>query len=202
MATATSKPSVRERLLAAADELFYNEGVNTVGIDRILAHAGVAKASLYTTFGSKEELVREYVRGRDERLRARITARLSTIEDPRERILAIFDALDSRVAEGAYYGCPFIRASTDGPQNPSKARDASIDHRDWRRALFTTLATEAELPQPKDVAQQLSFLYDGASTAAAMEGNDRAPGLARDAAARLIGFESAPKKKPAARKRN
>jgi len=53
-----SKPTARERLLAAADEMFYSEGVQTVGVDRVVKKAGVAKASLYNLFGSKEELVR------------------------------------------------------------------------------------------------------------------------------------------------
>ena len=59
-----ARPSARERLLAAANELFYNEGVHTVGIDRVIEQAGVAKASLYNTFGSKDELVRAYLEGR------------------------------------------------------------------------------------------------------------------------------------------
>ena len=66
MSTTTSaeRPSARERLLAAADELFYEEGVHTVGIDRVIERAGVAKASLYNTFGSKDELVRAYLTSR------------------------------------------------------------------------------------------------------------------------------------------
>ena len=59
-----ARPSARERLLAAANELFYDEGVHTVGIDRVIEQAGVAKASLYNTFGSKDELVRTYLQTR------------------------------------------------------------------------------------------------------------------------------------------
>src|SRR3569833_2360310 len=69
--TAARKPTARDRLLAAADELFYAEGVHTVGIDRIIERAGVAKASLYSSFGSKDELVRAYLQGREERRPAR-----------------------------------------------------------------------------------------------------------------------------------
>src|SRR3954469_17749923 len=83
---------VRERLLASADELFYREGINNVGIDRILEHAGVAKASLYTTFGSKDELVRAYLEQRNEKRRARIERHLAGKRSPREKLLAIFDA--------------------------------------------------------------------------------------------------------------
>ncbi|MDB6107950.1 MAG: TetR family transcriptional regulator, partial [Gammaproteobacteria bacterium] len=69
--------SARERLLAAADELFYENGINTVGIDRVIERAGVAKASLYDCFGSKDELVRSYLQARSEARQARINERLS-----------------------------------------------------------------------------------------------------------------------------
>src|SRR3954463_7462996 len=99
-APATAEPArpldrrpVRERLLAAADELFYREGINNVGIDRLLEHAAVAKASLYSTFGSKEELVRAYLQGRHMTRRARIEAAMARHRSPREQMLAVFDAM-------------------------------------------------------------------------------------------------------------
>ena len=79
----------RERLLGAADELFYEQGIHTVGIDKIIERAGVAKASLYATFGSKEELVRAYLEGRQEARRARIESHLARHKHPRERILSV-----------------------------------------------------------------------------------------------------------------
>src|SRR3954466_2316212 len=92
-APAPDRLPVRERLLAAADELFYREGINNVGIDRVLEHAAVAKASLYSTFGSKEELVRAYLQGRQQSRRARIEAAIARHRSPREQILAVFDAM-------------------------------------------------------------------------------------------------------------
>src|ERR1700691_4570971 len=87
-----AEPSARERLLAAADELFYREGVQTVGIDRIISYAGVAKASLYNIFGSKEELARAYLEGRHTRTSERISRALTRYRTPRERLLGVFDA--------------------------------------------------------------------------------------------------------------
>src|ERR1700728_4913124 len=87
-----SGPPARERLLAAADELFYREGVHTVGIDRVIAHAGVAKASLYSNFGSKEELVRAYLESRHASTSERITRALTRFRTPRERLLGVLDA--------------------------------------------------------------------------------------------------------------
>ena len=76
------RPSARERLLAAANELFYNEGVHTVGIDRVIEQAGVAKASLYNTFGSKDELVRAYLETRH----ASVTQHLTDVDRRISRI--------------------------------------------------------------------------------------------------------------------
>src|SRR5262245_65625833 len=70
------RPSARDRLLDAANELFYAEGVHTVGIDRVIEHAGVAKATLYATFGSKDELVRAYLEGRHAVIKAQLAREL------------------------------------------------------------------------------------------------------------------------------
>src|SRR5882757_5138719 len=101
MATKTEAPkrSPRERLLAAANELFYAEGVQTVGIDRIIEHAGVAKASLYNTFGSKEALVRAYLESRHARTLDRLRRAVDRHTDPRARLLAVFDSQGALLAE-------------------------------------------------------------------------------------------------------
>lgn len=200
MASGTPVGSVRERLLKAADELFYEEGVHSVGIDRILERASVAKASLYGTFGSKDELVRAYLAGRDWGLRERVEARLAGIESPRGRVLAVFDALVERVAEGSYRGCAFVRACAEGPPGPSVAHDAAIAHRTWRRDLFAKLATELGVPDPEGASRQLSLVYDGASVGASLEGDVEAPRAARRAAETLVDqFMVAARGKPAAR---
>src|SRR5436190_11548576 len=87
------RTSARERLLAAADELFYREGINNVGIDRVIEHAGVAKASLYSNFGSKDELVRAYLQGKHATRRQRVLDRIARHRSPRERLLSVFDGL-------------------------------------------------------------------------------------------------------------
>ena len=103
----------RERLLAAADELFYEGGTHAVGIDRVIERAGVAKASLYDNFGSKEELIRAYLEARHEARKARITARLERYATARERLLGVFDALADVMAQPSFRGCAF-HGSDDG----------------------------------------------------------------------------------------
>ena len=108
-----ARPSARERLLAAANELFYEEGVHTVGIDRVIEHAGVAKGSLYNTFGSKDELIRAYLEARHVSMAERITRYIERYDTPRERLLGVFGAQAELFAEGTYRGCAFARASAE-----------------------------------------------------------------------------------------
>jgi len=184
--------SVRERLLQAADDLFYREGVNTVGIERILERAGVAKASLYSTFGSKDELVRAYLETRSRELRARIEKRIAGVDDPRERILAVFDGFVDRVEEGSYYGCPFVRACAEAPPAPNPARDVSEAFRTWRHDLFARLAKEAGSHDPDTSARQMSILYDGAAVGASMHDGPAAALAAREAVERLLDDHAGP----------
>src|SRR5258708_15250164 len=96
------RPSARDRLLAAANELFYNGGVHTVGIDRIIEHAGVAKASLYNTFGSKDALVRAYLESRQASVAQRITQAVERYNTPRERLLAVVEGQRELFAQRDY----------------------------------------------------------------------------------------------------
>src|SRR5713101_5353293 len=114
---ASERPSARDRLLAAADELFYAEGVHVVGVDRIVERAGVTKASLYNTFGSKDELVRAYLENHFRRRQARIANKT-----PRERILAVFAEVEGLLAGSAFRGCRFISAAAE-----SQPGDAGVD---------------------------------------------------------------------------
>src|ERR1700733_14667329 len=99
MATKTAdRPSARERLLAAADELFYRDGVRSTGIDAVIEKAGVAKGSLYYIFGGKDELVAAYLRGRLEKWREGVEAAQASAADPDAKILAVFDAIADYVS--------------------------------------------------------------------------------------------------------
>src|SRR6201992_3232297 len=102
--TAPTRRSARERLLDAANELFYQDGVQSVGIDRIIERAGVAKASLYSSFGSKDELVRAYLEGRPQARRVAISAAIASATTAREQLLAVFDALEQLVAQPTFRG--------------------------------------------------------------------------------------------------
>jgi AcrR family transcriptional regulator len=187
---AAAKPSARERLLAAADELFYLEGVQTVGIDRIVERAGVAKASLYNTFGSKEGLVRAYLECRHASTGERINRAMARFRTPRERLLGVFDAQGELFTDPTFNGCAFVAASAEAAHG-SAIEHAADEYRAWVRTMFTDLAKEAGVADPDALARQLHLLYDGAGLSARMDRDPSASTTARGAATALL--DAAPK---------
>jgi AcrR family transcriptional regulator len=188
--------SARERLLSAAEELFYGEGINTVGIDRVIERAGVAKASLYDAFGSKEELIRSYLAARHAGRKARMEEKLARYANPREKLLGIFDAMAEMMAAPDFKGCAFVRAGSELRSTPS-VQAVVEESRTWLRGLFRDLAREAGAVHPDRLAQQLVILYDGASIAAQMDGDLKAAARAKAMAETLLDTEV----KPAAKRR-
>ena len=181
--TATA-PSARERLLAAANELFYDEGVHTVGIDRVIERAGVAKASLYNTFGSKDALVRAYLEGRHAIQVERITRYIDRYRDPRERLLGVFEAQGETFAQPGFRGCAFVSASAESPGE--LVEQAASDYRGWVRTLLVDLAGQAGDRAPETLGRQLHMIYDGASLSARMDHDPSASVAARAAAETLL----------------
>ena len=184
-ATTARRTSARDRLLAAADELFYENGINLVGIDRVIEHAGVAKASLYDCFGSKEELIRAYLKGRADKRQARIVERLAGLETPQEKILGVFELMAETANRPDYRGCAFQRASAEAGAS-SIIKGTCDESRTWLRSQFTELARQAKAADPELLGQQLVFLYDGAALAASVDGDRNAPRAAKALAAQIL----------------
>jgi AcrR family transcriptional regulator len=187
MSTTTAGPlSARQRLLAAAEELFYEEGVHTVGIDRVIERAGVAKATLYSVFGSKDELVRAYLEQHNATWHERLIDRVNTrYAGPRERLLGVFDVLGERFTEPDFRGCAFVNASAE-TRPGSLVEHASDVARAWVVDLFADLARQAGVAEPGPLARQLALLYHGASLSARMDRDRTAAAAARAAAVTLL----------------
>jgi AcrR family transcriptional regulator len=177
--------SARDRLLAAANELFYNEGVHTVGIDRVIERAGVAKASLYNTFGSKDELIRAYLESRHANVAERIMQAVDRYDTPRERLLAVFEGQKELFAQPDYRGCAFARASAESHPG-DLVEQAADDYRRWVRSLLNRLAEQSGVPEPDVLARQLHLLYDGSGHSARMDHDPASADSARAAAATLL----------------
>jgi AcrR family transcriptional regulator len=173
----TNTVSVRDRLLAAADELFYAEGVHVVGVDRIVERAGVAKASLYSTFGSKDELVRAYLENHLRSRQEHIERILAANDTPRARILGVFGEVEKALMGSEFRGCRFISASAEA--RPGDASELVADeYRGWLRTLFSNLAKAAGASDAKQIGRQLALLYDGAAVAARMDQDRRGAAIA------------------------
>lgn len=183
--TSSVRQPARERLLAAAEELFYEEGVQSVGIDKVIERAGVAKASLYSNFKGKDDLVRAYLLARYEARRAAIESKLALHEAPRDKLLSVFDAMAEALAKPNYRGCAFMRASAEMPADAS-GRQVCRDARRWTRELLSGLAKEAGAANPDALANQLLLLYDGAAASAQMDRDPGAAAAAKAAAMLLI----------------
>jgi len=185
MATKTAKrPSARERLLAASNELFYRDGVHSTGIDAVIERAGVAKGSLYYIFGGKDELVAAYLRGRHEAWRQRVEAVQADIDDPDLKILAIFDVIADYVSQPEFRGCPFNNAAAEAPAGQSQEL-AIKEYRDWLRQSFRQLAGDTGAADSEALADALIVLYDGALATANTAEPPRAAAMTAKRIARL-----------------
>jgi AcrR family transcriptional regulator len=149
----------RARILDTAKRLFYAEGVHSVGIDRIIAEAGVAKATFYHHFPSKDELVRAYVAGESMRQRA-LTVQLPTAA-PRDMLVAVFEHMCQVGAGPTYRGCPFVNVAAEYPDPAHPVRQAIDEHRRWIRGLFHDLLVADDHPDPDRTADILLLLRDG-----------------------------------------
>ncbi len=182
------RPSVRrERLLEAALALFNREGFHAVGIDRILAEAGVAKMTLYKHFPSKQALILAALQHRNQRILAWYdTALTARGGGPRERLLGLFDVLGDWFDSGDFHGCLFVKAAGEYPDPADPAHKAAADYKRALLGLLTGLAEQAGASSPRLLAQRLLLLVEGATVLALVLGGREAARQARDTAALLV----------------
>src|SRR4030095_5690940 len=173
-------PGVEDRLVATASELFYREGVRAVGIQRVLEEAGVAKASLYAHFESKDELVAACLDKRICAWRAHVDAQLKRSPlDARGKLLLLFDLEDESIRSPRFRGCPLQSVGTEVTDPAHPAKRVMTGHRKWLHDLVTTLANDAGLQPADEVVGALIVLYDSASAAALVDGNAAMASYAR-----------------------
>ncbi|MEU9059243.1 TetR/AcrR family transcriptional regulator [Streptomyces sp. NPDC048430] len=149
------------RIVAAAEELFYNRGITAVGVDLIAEHSGATKRTLYNRFGSKDHLVAAYLMERDRRWRSLVRAAVDASDDPVEAVTAPFDALRTWSGTNTR-GCAFINALAELPDPSHPAHRIAVDQKLWLLNLFGDLATAAGCPEPAVLATRLLVLHEGA----------------------------------------
>ena len=178
--SARGATSGRGRVLDAAYDLFSRAGVNGVGIDAVIAEAGVAKATLYRNFESKDDLALAFLELREERwtndwMRVEAVSRAST---PEGQLLAIFDIFGEWFARDDYEGCAFVNVLLNLPERDDPVRQACVRHLENIRGFVHELADEAGIEDPDAFSRQWHILMKGALVAAA-EGDVDAAARAR-----------------------
>ncbi len=159
----TPKKSLRDQILKVADELFYRDGIHVTGIDSIIAKSGVAKTTLYRYFPSKDDLVVAYLQDRNRRFWECIEAAMNqTSNDPKAKLLAIFEWLEDLIAQLGCYGCPFLITITEFPALDYPGHQVAIAHKNQMRELLIELAKQAGAAKPKELGAHLLMLLDGA----------------------------------------
>ncbi|HWI51690.1 MAG TPA: TetR/AcrR family transcriptional regulator [Symbiobacteriaceae bacterium] len=171
MQTDEARPrSARERILDTAGILFYRDGFHAVGVDTIVAESGVAKMTLYRHFPSKDELVAAYLARANEKFWGWIEGAIAGVDGPREKLIAIFEAIGTQATSPQCLGCSFQGAALEFPIREHPAHQVALTHKEMFRERVRTLAEQAGLKQPGELANQLLMLMDGAWIASRMYG--------------------------------
>jgi AcrR family transcriptional regulator len=164
MAT-TDKASTKERLLDAASELSYRDGVS-IGVEALCRTAGVSKRSMYQLFAGKDEVLAASLERRLPGYAAQLTPAPQDAAAPRDRILHVFARLEKASAEPAYQGCPYLAALVELKDPGHPASVVARGAKEWMRDFFRAQAQEGGARDPELLARQLMLVFDGASARA------------------------------------
>jgi AcrR family transcriptional regulator len=169
------RPSaVRERILATASRLFYEQGVHAVGVDLVVAESGIAKTSLYRHFGSKDALVAAFLAEEDADFWRQWDAIAQQHrDDPKGELDAYLGWMEVRLRRPAYRGCPQLNVIAELPDPNHPARRVAGAHKDRMRQRFAGIAERLGLRKPKKVGEQLALVFDGAFISAPLGSGER-----------------------------
>lgn len=186
----TDIEATRERILDAAEELFYGQGIQAVGMDAVRSASGVTLRRLYQAFPSKGALVEAYLLRRDERWRRSLAAYVDQADGPpAERVLVVFDWLRHWFEEPDFHGCAFVNSFGELGATAPEVAEAARRHKEAFRRYLAGLVDDAGAPCA--IAASLALLAEGAITTAAVTGSPLPADQAREAAKVLLGAETA-----------
>lgn len=183
---AISTETAQRQVLDAADALFYERGVQAVGMDAIRAASGVSLKRLYQLFPSKDHLVEAYLDRRDALWKSMLAEHVDAATDPRERILAVFDFLHEWFRQRDYRGCAFINSFGELGTVSPRVAELAMAHKEGFRTALRDLAGAAGAPDPERLADHLILLSEGAITRSAISGSAEPAKRAREAAVLLL----------------
>jgi AcrR family transcriptional regulator len=160
---AAPEPRPRERILASARALFYRDGIRAVGVEAIAAEAGSNKMTLYRNFGSKEELIAEYLRGEVAAVEAHWDALAARFpNDPKALILAWLREMGALMTRPESRGCPMVNAAVELPDADHPGRKVIEQHKSAMRDRLASACRKAGLAHPELLADQIHMLVEGA----------------------------------------
>ena len=190
---ANERTSARARIIETASTLFYAEGIHAVGVDRVVLQSGVAKATLYQHFRSKEELVAACLQQRSDNWRRHFAEPILVRPgSPGARVAKVFDTLSRSVSMPGFRGCPFINAAAEYPGNDGPVAEVIQNHRAQVRQLFADVLTPLPSSRRKELVDQLVLLYDGTMISAQLDWRPKPLRCAKTAAARLLEDPASP----------
>jgi AcrR family transcriptional regulator len=169
MTTISDLPA-RERILETAQRLFYRDGFRAVGIDTIIAEAGVAKMSLYRHFPSKDDLIVAYLEESNRQYWEWLEGAVADVDDPEEKLIGMFAAIEKLATSPQCLGCTFQGTAAEFPDRDHPGHQVAVAHKNKVKDRFTELARQAGLAEPESLGGQLLLLMDGAWVAARMYG--------------------------------
>lgn len=185
-AAETASPK-RAHLLATARRLFYRDGYRVVGIDTLLAEAGVAKMTLYNHFASKEDLIVAVIEQQDAEVQAALAAAVEAAgRSPARQLQALFDWLKGWFESDDFKGCAFLRALSEYPEPDHPIHRAAWRHKQAVNVLLGRIAAEAGARQPDELANALGLLINGAILSAHATRSSAPAKTAGSAAATLL----------------
>jgi AcrR family transcriptional regulator len=156
--------SVREQIITTATRLFLSQGYHQTGINQIIEEAGVAKASLYYHFPSKEDLGVAYLRARFEKWCKGRDAFVEGAKDPRDKLIRVFEYRGVYLEESGFAGCSYTRILTELPQQGTKLNNQAVANKEGQRMYFQELVGQLDFipdDQKNDVASTVFLLFDG-----------------------------------------
>ncbi|MEV4050168.1 TetR/AcrR family transcriptional regulator [Amycolatopsis sp. NPDC049688] len=155
----------RARLLASASRLFYTEGLHSVGIDRVIADAGVTRATLYRHFPSKDDLLVAYLSEADKAIRAQVEAARAAGGEPADVVRAVAATIAEGIRSPGFRGCAFLNAAAEYPDPGHPVHQAVLAHRQWFSTTVTELLAATGETAPEPAARHFVLLRDGAMAA-------------------------------------
>jgi len=159
--TAQRAPA-KGRILETANDLFYEDGIRNVGVDRIIAASAVTKATFYKHYRAKDNLIVEYVSNRHERVKANLAGIISDAPDAEGALNGFVAAIAAEIASPGFRGCPFINAAAEFPDAAHPVRRIVTAHREWYVDTLADLLRDLGHPTPGDGADELLLARDGA----------------------------------------